>query len=77
MKRVTVRLHGGLERYTGRRGGLELLVNDEATLAAVQDLLGIPKGEVAFFLVDQELRTESDLVQEGSTIDLYPVFGGG
>jgi hypothetical protein len=59
-------------------GGNQLLeLPPGATLLDVQDLLGVPRGEVGFFLVDGELRPDEYAPQEGVTVDVYPLFGGG
>lgn len=59
------------------RRQVEVCVEDGATLAAVQERLGIPRGEVGLFVADREFQSEDAQVQDGSTVDLYPMFGGG
>jgi hypothetical protein len=77
VKRVTVRFNGGLERHLGLKKQFEATVSDEATLLEVQDLLGIPRGEVGLFVVAGELMAEDAVAADHSTIDLFPMFGGG
>lgn len=77
MIRVTVRLNGGLERYASMRHLVEVCVEDGATLASVQERLGIPRGEVGLFVVNRQLLNEDAPVPDGSIVDLYPMFGGG
>ncbi|HEX9117139.1 MAG TPA: hypothetical protein VGA61_13815 [Anaerolineae bacterium] len=75
--RMEVRLHGGLERYTGNATLVVLDVAPGATLLALQDQLGIPRGDVGLFVVDGELRQEADVPDADTQVDLYPLFGGG
>lgn len=76
MTRVTVRLHGGLERHAGTScQSLDLPAG--ATLLDAQDALDIPRGEVGLFVVDRELQHEGFAPQDGATVDIYPMFGGG
>jgi|YNPBryBLVA2012_1023415.scaffolds.fasta_scaffold91866_1 hypothetical protein len=77
MPAVTVRLHGGLERHVGNAGPLVVNLPPGATLLELQDRLHIPRGEVALFLVDGELRREADVLDADARVDLYPLFGGG
>jgi len=48
-----------------------------SSLLALQDRLGIPRGEVGLFLVDGEVCHEADVPGAGAQIQLYPLFGGG
>ena len=77
MKHVRVRLHGGLERYIGTTGEVDLRVDDHTSLAALQDLLGVPRGEAGLFVVGEKLLGGDALVEDNSTVDIYPAFGGG
>lgn len=74
---VTVRLHGGLERYAGGAGPFRMALAEGATLLDLQDILQIPRGEVGLFVVDGELCDEGKHPRAAAKIDLYPVFGGG
>jgi len=77
MTTVTARAHGGLERHIPGAGPWTLDLPPGATLLHVQDLLGIPRGDVGLFLVDGEMRHEDAQPASGAVIDLYPMFGGG
>ncbi len=77
MTDVVVRLHGGLERWTGSAGPLMVELQPGSSLLALQDRLGIPRGEVGLFLVDGEVCHEADVPGAGAQIQLYPLFGGG
>ena len=74
---VTVRLHGGLERHLDRVGPMTVALPPGATLLDLQDRLRVPRGEVGLFVVDGELRHESDKPDADAQVDLYPLFGGG
>ena len=77
MTRVTVRLRGGLERDAAPASCRTLDLPAGATLLDAQDMLGIPRGEVGLFVVDGELAHEGFAPQDGATIDIFPMFGGG
>ena len=77
MPTITVRLHGGLEGHQGARAQHVIDAAPGATLLDVQDLVGIPRGEVGLFVIDGELRSEGEVPRAGALVDLYPVFGGG
>lgn len=74
---VTVRLHGGLERHAGGVSSLVAHLPLGTTLLELQDRLNIPRGEVGLFVVDGELRRETDALDADARVDLYPYFGGG
>jgi hypothetical protein len=74
---VTVYVHGGVEGYLGGVGPFFVDLPSGATLLELQDLLGVPRGEVGLFLVDGELRSEGEAPDAGARVDLYPLFGGG
>jgi hypothetical protein len=77
MRRLTVRLRGGLERYTSMQREVEIWVCADVILADIQNRLGIPKGEVGLFVLDRQIVDESARVADASIVELYPMFGGG
>lgn len=77
MTQVTVRLRGGLERHAPEPPGRLLDAPPGATLLTLQDMLGIPRGEVGLFVVDGQMQHEDFAPPDGATVDIYPMFGGG
>jgi len=77
MLRLKFRLHGGLGAQAVGPAHTPIDLPPGSTLRSLQDALRIPAGEVGLFVVDGELRHEDYAPQDGATVDIYPLFGGG
>jgi hypothetical protein len=74
---VVVRLHGGLEGQSTDSPERRLQLAPGSNLLAVQDALGILRGEVGLFVVDGAMRHEDYTPEDGAVVDIFPLFGGG
>jgi molybdopterin converting factor small subunit len=74
MKYVIVRLHGILDQGSSE---LHLKVEDVIKLSSLQQLAGVPAGQVGLALVNGELSWGDTAVQPGAVVDFYPTIAGG
>lgn len=76
--RVIVLLRGGLRELLDQ--GNERIEITAPSLHEVKDILEIIKlnpGDVGFVICENKLLDWSDKLQDGMTIAIYPVVGGG
>jgi sulfur carrier protein ThiS len=76
-----MRLHlgGHLNWYdVNKRTWLDLSLAGPTRLTACLAELGVPAGEVAIVVVNQQAVTEADpLLADGDVVELFPPLGGG
>ena len=76
--RVVVLLQGGIKELSGQSTNRIDLIDPE--LHEVKDILNTIKlnpGDVGFIICDNKLLDWSCKLQDGMTIAIYPVIGGG
>lgn len=47
------------------------------TIRAIIQKYGLQPGHIGLVLVDQQVSDLNSTLQDGSTVELYPIFGGG
>lgn len=76
-----MRLHlgGHLNWYAAnKRTWLDLTLTEPTRLTVCLAELGVPAGEVAIVVVNQQAVTEADpLLADGDVVELFPPLGGG
>jgi len=72
---VTVRLFAGLQ--DGRFPTQETRVAQKSTVENIVQKLGIPDHEFGLALVNGSVATLTHVLEEGDTLSLYPLVGGG
>lgn len=76
---MRVHLGGHLNWFdANKRSWLELPVARPTRLTVCLAELGVPAGEVAIVVVNQQAVTEADpLLADGDVVELFPPLGGG
>ena len=80
MVTIEVRLYASLRKYHPEPGSSEaftVTVDDDTRLGDLADKLNIPGEEVAISMVNGKHGEESDILQDGDRIGLFPPIGGG
>jgi sulfur carrier protein ThiS len=72
---VIVHPYGMLKSYTG--GKSEISVDPGQTIRQVLQALGMPPEVVALVLVNDEQQPKDYVLQDGDTVKLMAVIGGG
>lgn len=75
--KVTIQIHGELQRHTDGASRMELDVPAGTTVAQVMERLGVPQAEVFTVVVNRRMVAEETALQEGDRVDLIPPIGGG
>ncbi|MHC1761234.1 MAG: hypothetical protein AB9917_17325 [Negativicutes bacterium] len=76
--RVTVLLQGGIKELSGQ--SINRIELTDPALHEVKDIFNIVKlnpGDIGFIICDNKLMDWSNKLQDGMTIAIYPVIGGG
>ena len=84
MKTVTATVHtrllnppeGAVARFSVRRE-LQFADDEHVTVDTVITRLGIVRGQVGIILIGGRPGRDSETLDDGADIGLYPVFGGG
>ena len=72
---ATLRPYGILKSYIG--GDLEIAVEAGRTIRQVLQGLGMPPEVVALVLVNDEQQSKDYVLQDGDTVKLMAIIGGG
>jgi sulfur carrier protein ThiS len=72
---VTLRPFGILKSYIGDKA--EIAVDSGQTVRQVLQSLGMPPEVVALVLVNDEQQTKDYVIQDGETVKLMAIVGGG
>ncbi len=76
MAKVKVKLHFVLRRYG--QAELEVLeLPDKTTVQQLMDQYGFAPGEVGVVTVNGKLPGRDHELEDNSSVEFYPIFGGG
>lgn len=76
--RVTVLLQGGIKELTGQNDTrIELTDSTLHTVTDVFNVITLNPGDVGFVICDNKLMDWNDPLQDGMTLAIFPVIGGG
>ncbi len=78
MIEVSVKLYSSLKRYsTNKDGTITISVKEGTTIEDILSKGGIIQGEAEIVRLNGKVLSEDSIIMQKSTIEVFPIFGGG
>ncbi len=74
---VTIRIFGGLQRFTGGKAELEQVIAQDTCAWDIVLALGIPEQEVWFVAINGFRVANEQVLSHGDKVDIFAPVGGG
>lgn len=75
--KIYIKAYGILQRYLGNKKGVELCLEQGATVATLFHKLKKPKSEIWMVSVNGKIANENTILKNGDLVGIFEPVGGG